>query len=679
MLKRSAGVEMLMSFSRIALKRMYVVYGLALIVIFSLLSLFGVFDRLDLFFLDRAFNLRGPEAPNPSVAVIAISQEDFEQGAPRWPWPRSLMARLVDELAKERPAVIALDILYGRKTSSETLLTRERFDEIRPYVYQALAGVELVIKNQEGVRVIGPGNDAFDQIVRGSASAEAQDRELAEAVGRAVEMGVPVILAAQTISGSGVQGLSRPYEALFESAGGHLGLVGVRTDSDGVLRRYIPYGQDENGEFVYGMALEAVASYLGAPLPATPSPGGEVPIEGDTVIAVDDGKFLVNFPGPPGTHFTVNAGDILDGRREYSGTLRGKILFVGVTDPSVEDLFPTPFSGSERMAGVEFHASAASAILNDAMISTTPRYQLLTIIILLVLMAVVIGRFMRPVLGMLAVVVAVVFLLTAWSSSFSIADHVLPVVGPLAALTISYIASIADRLRVERSSTLQARAMLSRYLPNGIVNEMLKDSVAAQLGAKRAEVTILFADIRGFTALSEKLPPEDVVEILNEYLTVMTEIIFKHEGMIDKFEGDAILAIFGAPQPHEDDPERAVRTALEMRDHLEGLQTHWHELTQTRLEIGIGINSGAVMVGNIGSHLRMDYTVIGDAVNLAARLQDLTKEYDAPILISGEVASKLDGAFSTRSLGETQIRGRERPVDLYEVSEVQTSAVTSVL
>lgn len=664
---------MLKSVTRLAIDRIYAGYTLVLIVALCFMSLFGLFDRFDFFFLDRAFNLRGHQDPHPSVAVIAVSQEDFEQGAPRWPWPRSLMARLVDELAEERPAVIALDIQYGRKTSSETLLTRDTFNEIQPYVYQALAGVALEIQRPEGVRVIGPGNVAFDRIVQGAVSADAQDQELADAVGRAVDMGIPVILAAQTISRSGVRGLSRPYDALLESADGYLGLVGVRTDDDGVLRRYIPYGQDEDGAFVYGLALEAVATYLKTPLPSRPTAGGDVPIGNNIVVNVDnDGSFLVNFPGPPGTHFTVNAGEILDGRGDFVGTLQGKILFIGVSDPSVEDLFPTPFSGSERMAGVEFHASVASAILNNALISTTPRYQVLMIMVLLVLVAVVIGRFTRPVLGMLAVVVTAVALLSAWSSAFSQADHVLPVAGPLAALVAAYAVAIADRLRVERLSMLQARAMLSRYLPNGIVNQMLKESEAARLDARRAEVTILFADIRGFTAISERLPPEEVVRLLNEYLSAMTEIIFDHGGTIDKFEGDAILAFFGAPQRHDDDPKRAVRTALAMRNQLQNLQTRWTETTKVALEIGIGINTGSVMVGNIGSDRRMDYTVIGDAVNLAARLQEMTKEYDSSILISGEVVSKLDGGFSTRSLGEKSVRGRGRPVDLYEVSEVQT-------
>ena len=198
------------------------------------------------------------------------------------------------------------------------------------------------------------------------------------------------------------------------------------------------------------------------------------------------------------------------------------------------------------------------------------------------------------------------------------------------------------------------------------------------MGAKRAEITILFADIRGFTALSEKLEPEAVVGILNEYLSVMTEIIFNNSGTVDKFEGDAILAFFGAPQRHEDDPERAVKTALEMRDQLEWLQSHWQDLTQTRLEIGIGINSGAVMVGNIGSDRRMEYTVIGDAVNLAARLQELTKEYDAPILISGEVASRINGAVAIQFLGETHIRGREHSVDLYAISKLDKATPTAI-
>lgn len=588
------------------------------------------------------------------------------------------MARLIDQLAEQQPAVIPVDIQYGQRSNTETLLTREQYQSIRPYVYQALSGTELVIQGPDGSRVIGPGNEGFDQIALGTASADAQDRELAEAVAKAVRSGVPVVLAAQRVTGTGIQGLSRPYRSLLDASEDDLGLVGVRMDEDGVLRRYLPYGLDENGEFVYGLALSAVARYLGVPLPRAPLANGDVLIGQDTLVNVEDGNFLVNFPGPPGTHLTINAGDVLDGRGDELGTLAGKIVFIGVSDPSAEDLVPTPYSGTDRMAGVEFHAGAATTLLQDRFIQTSPTYQLLMIIALTAIVAVALGRFVRPALGMAAILAATGGLVAVWLAAFSTADYALSIGAPLAALVAGYAVSIADRVGVEQLNMQQARSMLSRYLPAGIVKDMLKNSASSQLDAKRAEVTVLFADIRGFTAISEKLEPEEVVGMLNEYLTVMTDIIFRYEGTIDKFEGDAILAFFGAPQPHDDDPQRAVSVAVEMRESLEGLQGRWRNLTETDLQIGIGINSGAVMVGNIGSHRRMDYTIIGDAVNLASRLQDLTKEHGAPILISGPVHSKLNGAFKTRSLGETQVRGREQSVELHEVLGMDTVSPSHV-
>ncbi len=643
------------------------VYSVLLLASISLMAALGVFERPNLFFLDRAFNLRGDQEAHPAVSIAAITQEDFERDAPRWPWPRSLMARLVDQIAEQRPAVIAVDIQYAERSNTETLLSRDQYEEIRPYVYQVLQGIELEVHTHDGVRVIGPGTKAFDTIGLGAASANAQDQELADAVGRAVDGGVPVVLAAQKVSGDSIQGVTRPYQALLDAAGGSIGLAGVRLDDDGVLRRYLPYTLDKNGEVIYGLALAAVAQYMDAPLPKMPLPGGDVLLGGVTVVDVVDGTFLVNFPGPPGSYLTVTAGDLLNARPEVAGLLTDKIVFLGISDPSAEGVVPTPYSGTDLMAGIEFHAAAAGTILNNWFIETTPTYQVLLMIISLVLVAVALGRFVRPAYGMAGALAVSGSLFVAWILSFSVADYFLPIAGPLTALVVSYAVAIADRVGVEQLNMQQARTMLSRYLPGGIVREMLKDPMVAQLGAKRAEVTILFADIRGFTTISEKLPPEEVVAMLNEYLTVMTEVVFRHEGTIDKFEGDAILAFFGAPQSHDDDPKRAVLTAVEMRDQLDGLQASWRDRTHEDLKIGIGINTGPVMVGNIGSQRRMDYTIIGDAVNLAARLQDLTKETGALILISNAVRQALDGSIKVRAIGQTAIRGREGPVDVYEV------------
>ena len=635
----------------------------------SLLAVFDVLERPDLFFLDQAFRWRGSQEPAPEIAIVAVSQQDFERGAPRWPWPRSLSARLIDQVSQQRPAVVVVDILYSERSNTETVITREQFDQIQPYLYQVLSGVPLEIQTREGTKVIGPGTPGFDQIVSGADSAGAQDLELAEAIRRSVSQGVPVVLAAQNISRPGVTGLLEPYQELAES-GGSVGLVGVLPDQDGVLRRYVAYGQNKDGDFHYGLALVAVAEFKGVDLPGAPASGGDVPIGKDLVVKVDDGQFLVDFRGPPGTHPTLLARDLLRGESDFSDDLSGKIVFIGVTDPSVEDLFPTPFSGSNRMAGVEYHAAAADTLLRGSFIHTTPGYQVVLMVVVLGLAAVALGRFVRPMFGVMGAAAMLAALLGAWIGSFAWAGYSLSVTAPLIAVFSGFAISITDRVGVEQIEKQQARSMLSRYLPPGIVQEMLKNPLAAQLGGKRADLTVLFSDIRGFTTISEQLAPEEVVALLNQYLTAMTEVIFRHGGTVDKFEGDAILAFFGAPQSHDNDPERAVRTALEMRELLGELENNWIERTQTPLRIGIAINTGPAMVGNIGSERRMDYTVIGDAVNLASRIQDLTKEYGVSILISDSTYTHVKDMCRVRALGTVEVRGRMQPVDLYEVVDL---------
>ena len=253
-----------------------------------------------------------------------------------------------------------------------------------------------------------------------------------------------------------------------------------------------------------------------------------------------------------------------------------------------------------------------------------------------------------------------------WMAAFVWADFYLPIAAPLLALFVAYAVSVTDRVSIEQVEKQQARSMLSRYLAPVVVNEMLANPLAAQLGGKRTELTVLFSDIRGFTSMSEMLAPGEVVTLQNQYLTVMTDVVFKYGGTVDKFEGDAIMAFFGAPQSHPDDLERAVHTALEMRERLWDLAIEWRERAQVPLDMGIAINTGQAMVGNIGSNRRMDYTVIGDTVNLTSRLQDLTKDYGASILISGSTYERVKTVFKVRALGSAEVRGRVQPVTLYE-------------
>lgn len=251
----------------IPLQRSFLIYSLPLILVICLAAGFNALKRPNLFFLDRAFNWRGAEGPREEVVIVAIGEEDFERGAPRWPSPRSLMARLIDQISAYEPAVIAIDILYGEPTNSESLITRDQFPDLQPFLYRVLSGVEQTIRTSQGSVVIGQGHPGFDSITVGAQAAEAQDLELAAAVQRARNNGVGVVLAAQAISGGRFVGLIEPYPSLNRSAGGSLGLVGIRTDPDGGLRSYLPYSQDKDGNFVYGLALAAVAQFQGEPLP----------------------------------------------------------------------------------------------------------------------------------------------------------------------------------------------------------------------------------------------------------------------------------------------------------------------------------------------------------------------------------------------------------------------------
>ena len=313
-------------FSFISIKRPFLVYSLPLIVGVTLMSVFDVLEKPNLFFLDQAFRWRGTEGPAPEIAIVAISQEDFARGPPRWPWPRSLMARLVYQVGSYEPAVIIMDTLYTERTNSESLITQERFSEIQPHLFQAMSGVELRIQNRQGTAVIGPGSPGFDELALGSKGAREQDLELAAAVARAVDSGIDVVLAAQVVGvETGLAGLAEPYQELAAASRGVIGLVGVKPDSDGVLRNYVPYGLDKDGVFVYGLALVGVANFNHIELPRSPLSNGDILLPDGTMIKVDDGQFPVDFRGGPGTHLTVNAGDVLRAEENFATDLKGKM------------------------------------------------------------------------------------------------------------------------------------------------------------------------------------------------------------------------------------------------------------------------------------------------------------------------------------------------------------------
>jgi adenylate cyclase len=221
---------------------------------------------------------------------------------------------------------------------------------------------------------------------------------------------------------------------------------------------------------------------------------------------------------------------------------------------------------------------------------------------------------------------------------------------------------------MEERRARDIRKMFSSYVSKRIVDELIRDPSKAKLGGDRKEITVLFSDIRGFTAFSEKHQPEEVVSLLNEYLGAMTNIVFEYEGTLDKFVGDAIMALWGAPVGQPDHAERAVRCALTMIEKLQDLQKKWIAEGRHAIDIGIGINTGDMVVGNMGAEgKKMDYTVIGDNVNLGARLEGLTRQYNNHIIISEFTYSKVKDIVEVNELGSVTVKGKQKPVVIYDV------------
>jgi adenylate cyclase len=238
---------------------------------------------------------------------------------------------------------------------------------------------------------------------------------------------------------------------------------------------------------------------------------------------------------------------------------------------------------------------------------------------------------------------------------------------PLLTVVVVYTAVALYRYIMEEREKRKIRSAFGLYVTPSVVNEILKDPDKLRLGGDKKELTVLFSDIRGFTSLAEEMDPESLVNLLNTYLTEMTNVVFDFDGLLDKYIGDAIMAVFGAPLKQADHPVRACRAALRMLDSLAKMQQKWKSEGTPPLDIGIGINTGSMVVGNMGSERRFDYTVMGDSVNLASRLEGINKEYGTQVVISEFTYEWVKDDFFCRELDVVRVQGSTRPVKIFEL------------
>jgi adenylate cyclase len=393
-------------------------------------------------------------------------------------------------------------------------------------------------------------------------------------------------------------------------------------------------------------------------------------LAGDESIEIpvnERGEMFINYYGPQHTFPYYSVVDILDGKIGKE-ELAGKMVLIGSSAIAIEDFRPTPFE--EVFPGIEIHATVIDNILNDRYLRA-PKFPVFFIDILSVLLIGLILLFAIPGLGalsgslffamLLGTTVAIHYYLF---SSLLLTTHLAPA---LIQLVLCSPALFLSRFFMEEKEKKYIRGAFGRYMSPHVIEQLVNDPSKLKLGGERRELTAFFSDLAGFSSISEKMQPGDLVHLLNMYLAEMTNILLKYEGTLDKYEGDLIMAFWGAPLDDARHAEKCCRVALEMQGRLKELRTKWAEEGIPQLYARMGINTGPMVVGNMGSETRMDYTIMGDEVNLAARLEGVNKTYGTEIIISQATLDQCGDIFQVRELDSIQVVGKEQAVIIYEL------------
>ena len=331
------------------------------------------------------------------------------------------------------------------------------------------------------------------------------------------------------------------------------------------------------------------------------------------------------------------------------------------------DLRVTPFT--ENYPGVETHANVLSNLIDGSFLKTHPEEKLYMILFLVgagLLLGLLIS-YASAVYGLLFTVLTLAGIVLADYFLIFQKGYVISSFLPLLSFSALYVAMTSHKYFTEERQKKELKGTFQKYVSPAIVNEVLKDPSNLSLGGRKQMMSVFFSDVRGFTTISEKLDPQELSALLNSYLTPMTEIVFKNRGTLDKYMGDAIMAFFGAPIPYPDHAAYACRCALEQMAQLKVLQREFKEKDLPQIDIGIGINTGEMSVGNMGSKTVRSYTVMGDAVNLGSRLEGINKEYGTHIIISEFTHKALEGKFWTREIDRVRVKGKVKPVRIFEL------------
>ena len=661
--------------------------GIAVLLVFlgHAADLFNIrfIGQLDAIIYDARLKLTMPKTLDERIVILDIDEKSLGKLG-RWPWNRDKMAKLMNKLMGDGKddygvAMIGFDVVFAEPDTSSGIATLERL---------AKDDLQAVPEFQAKLQQLRPALDFDDQFAKSMAGRAVVLGYYLSSEDNAEKSGAlpPPVFPKDHFKGRTIEwyrwnghgGNLAPFQKSALSAG----IFNPILDLDGVVRR-VPLLSEYNGVYYEALSLAMFRAMLGS---VNIEPGyppdrflsakysGMEWLElkaGNRTFRVPVDKnvgALVPYRGygnTTGNSFRyISLGDVWEGKVPKDA-LKGKVAIWGTTAPGLLDLRSTPVG--EAYPGVEIHANLLSGMMSQSF-KEKPAYVVGAEVVLLLIGGIVLAMLMPFLSPLRATIVAVVAMLLVMGLNYFVytqADIVIPLAASLLMTAALFTLNMAYGYFIESRSKRQFADLFGQYVPPELVDEMARDPEKYSMEPKEAELTILFSDVRGFTTISESLSAGDLSLYINEFLTTMSAIISKHRGTLDKYIGDCIMSFWGAPVPDPEHARQGILSALEMQIACVGLRQKFIAKGWPDLKIGIGLNSGNVRVGDMGSKVRKAYTVMGDAVNLASRLEGRTKEYGIGVMV-GENTERIVKDVLYRELDRIRVKGKNEPVTIFE-------------
>ncbi|WP_445665352.1 CHASE2 domain-containing protein [Fodinibius sp. AD559] len=600
---------------------------------------------------DKLFDLRGPiSIEDSSIVIVSISQQADQEIPYKYPWPTSLHAKLVEHLNEAGAKAIGFDVIFDK---------RDNYDLANDSAF-----AEMISKH---------GNVVLGSNIQSTAQSRGQG------------------------SSSTSLTIVRPNRVLQSANKNRSGIVRAHYDTDGAIREYI-LNLEYNRQRMYSLGLELLK--LHSDIDSTQIDEAEEYLDFGSykIPKFRDHLMSINYFGPPGTFprysfetviddssidlasedstFQINSFSDPNFGLKHTDVFKDKIVLVGATMPELHDLHATPFAEQGTMPGVEMHANAIQTILSGNYIYHVSPWKNIALLIIAIAVMVFAIRRLSGFWGFVLYLLISLSVIGVAIWTFFEFNIVIDMIAMLTAVSVGYITTQSYQYIVQQREKRRIQELFSSYVSPAIVEEMVEEGKEPELGGDEVYMTAFFSDIQSFSTFSEQMPAKTLVKLINEYLSAMTNIIREHGGTLDKYIGDAIVAFFGAPVSREDHAYQACVVSQLMQYKLADLREQWRAEGEQWPEIvqhmrnRIGINTGVMVTGNMGSESRFNYTMMGDNVNLAARCESGAKQFGAYTMVTKntkEEAEKYGDRCVFRYLDRIVVKGRTEPVDVYEV------------